>query len=111
MCMIVGMRYIRRQLEAVAPVAPLADGQPDDDDDDDGFFVQTLPSSGQLQLGQYVASASTQLAVLHALPTVKAVYIKTNTALAASAACERLFNAAEVQLPCLVKLCFYAIAV
>ena len=65
-----------------------------DDDDDDFFAHKKRQSSGQVQLEQYLASDSASVASLAAWPVLAKVFVRLNTPLPASAACERLFSAA-----------------
>lgn len=71
-----------------------ADGS-DEGDGDDAFFARKKKtSSGLLQLEEYLSSVSTETSSIMAWPLLKDLFVKTNTALPASAACERLFSAA-----------------
>ena len=77
-----------------------------DDDDDDFFAHKKRHLSGQVQLEQYLASDSASVASLAAWPVpasvtslaawpvLAKVFVRLNTPLPASAACERLFSAA-----------------
>jgi hypothetical protein len=77
----------------VAQSETVADGS--DEADDDAFFTRKKqPSTGLLQLDEYLSSQSTETSSIIAWPLLKDLFIKTNTALPASAACERLFSAA-----------------
>jgi hypothetical protein len=93
------MLYIKQKIEfledhAVEQMdAQSADGS--EGDSDDAFFAhKKKTSSGLLQLEEYLSSQSTETSSIMAWPLLKDLFVKTNTALPASAACERLFSAA-----------------
>lgn len=94
------MLYIKQKIELLEDDAveqmegTSADGS-DEGDGDDAFFARKKKtSSGLLQLEEYLSSVSTETSSIMAWPLLKDLFVKTNTALPASATCERLFSAA-----------------
>ena len=94
------MLYIKRKLvekesmEHSTSEETAGDGS-DEGDDDAFFFPQKKESSSALlQLEEYLSSQSTETSSIATWPLLKDLFIKTNMALPASAACERLFSPA-----------------
>ena len=91
--LLAGMSYITRHLAAAetTPVPVVVD----EEEDDNGFFNRKRTvSSGSVQLAEYLRSSQTDVSMIRTWPCLARLFIKTNTALPASAACERLFSAA-----------------
>ena len=64
-----------------------------DKEDDDGFFNhKKTVSTDSVQLGEYLCSSQTDVAMIRTWPCVASLFIRTNTALLRIAACERLFR-------------------
>ncbi|XP_063073764.1 uncharacterized protein LOC134464219 [Engraulis encrasicolus] len=90
-----GMDYIKAHLEEETANLSPANGSSDTDDED---FFASFKKSGQgevvKQLEGYLASKLEHKGVLMSYPAVCKLSMKLNTALPASAACERLFSTA-----------------
>ncbi|XP_076856000.1 uncharacterized protein LOC143510490 [Brachyhypopomus gauderio] len=90
-----GMDYIKGHLEEDSAHLSPANGSSESDDED--FFASFKKSAGQegvKQLEGYLASKIDHKDVLKSYPAVCKLSLKLNTALPASAACERLFSTA-----------------
>ena len=91
-----GMDYIKAHLEEETAHLSPANGSSESDEED--FFASFKKSAGQgeggKQLEGYLASKIDHKDVLKSYPAVCKLSLKLNTALPASAACERLFSTA-----------------
>ncbi|KAL6470509.1 hypothetical protein MHYP_G00216280 [Metynnis hypsauchen] len=93
------MDYIKGHLEEDSAHLSPANGSSESDDED--FFASFKKSAGQegvKQLEGYLASKIDHKDVLKSYPAVCKLSLKLNTALPASAACERLFSTAGLIL-------------
>ncbi|KAL1249120.1 hypothetical protein QQF64_020125 [Cirrhinus molitorella] len=87
------LKYVKNHLETTEQESQHLQRESSDDDD---FFSRPLSTKLQspLELDGYLACASDSMDLLHSFPAIKKLSIKLNTALPASAACERLFSCA-----------------
>ena len=97
----IGLDYIKRHLKDQPAVQPGDTGSQSSDDDD--FFFPIKRGRGRAhentkQLESYLANPDDAKGVLKSYPAVCHLSLKLNTALPASAACERLFSTAGLIL-------------
>ena len=91
--LLTGMSCIIRHLAAMetTPAPVVVD---EEEDDDSVFNRKKTVSSGSVQLSEYLCSSQTDFSMIRTWPCLARLFVKTNTALPASAACECLFSAA-----------------
>nr|XP_023659429.1 uncharacterized protein LOC111839602 [Paramormyrops kingsleyae] len=87
------LTYVKNHLETTEQESQ---HQQIESSDDDNFFSRPLSTKLQspVELDGYLACASDSMDLLHSFPAIKKLSMKLNTALPASAACERLFSCA-----------------
>lgn len=89
---ITALTYLKQHLETSKNEGELQRESSDDEDFFSRPLSKTLPSP--FELDGYLACASDNMELLHSFPAIKKLSLKLNTALPASAACERLFSCA-----------------
>ncbi|XP_039590581.1 E3 SUMO-protein ligase ZBED1-like [Polypterus senegalus] len=87
------LTYLKQHLETTEHES---EHQQRESSDDDDFFSRPLSRMMQspIEPDGYLACASDSMELLHSFPAIKKLSLKLNTALPASAACERLFSCA-----------------
>lgn len=91
-----GLHYIRSHLDCQA-VNHLSEGSASQSSEEEDFFSslrKTGPLETSQQLDAYLGCPGDTVEVLKTFPAVFQLSLKLNTALPASAACERLFSVA-----------------
>ncbi|XDV25427.1 hypothetical protein PO909_029347, partial [Leuciscus waleckii] len=87
-----GLDYINLEMETLHPLSTLHATSSDDDD-----FFSSIKSNAQessKELEGYLACCADHTSMLKTFPSICKLYIRLNTPLPASAACERLFSTA-----------------
>ncbi|XP_067298604.1 zinc finger BED domain-containing protein 4-like [Pseudorasbora parva] len=92
-----GLDYIKDQLEVTMENEALSYSSPSDEEDFFGSMKMGQSETGELE--RYLSCPSAGgMDLLHSFPQVKKLSLKVNTAIPASAACERLFSHAGLLL-------------